>query len=264
MAEALSLTATRAAGLKSQFGTMGKPLNAGFAAEVGTTCALLAFHGASSFEGALDEAQGFGPTHAGEARATAWDGLGTDWSFPDVSYKFHACCHGLHAMLEAIAGLRADGLDPAAVESVVIRTHPRWLAVCNKPAPETGLGAKFSFRLTAAMGLSGVDTGALETFSDGVAQRPDLVELRDKVRVEGDPDLTDMQASVAVRTDGGTREAAHDLAAPIAPETLADSLHRKAVTLLGEEKASAVQAAIPALVGEDGPASLYATLFESP
>jgi 2-methylcitrate dehydratase PrpD len=126
MQAALALTATRAAGLKSQFGTMGKPLNAGFAAETGVTCALLAAAGATSSDTAIEGAQGFGPTHAGQARAKAMDGLGTAWVFPGVSYKFHACCHGLHAMLEALATLKAE-VDAGLIETVTVTINPRWL-----------------------------------------------------------------------------------------------------------------------------------------
>ena len=41
MRSVLGLTATRAAGLKAQFGTMGKPYNAGLAASAGVEAALL-------------------------------------------------------------------------------------------------------------------------------------------------------------------------------------------------------------------------------
>ena len=45
MANALSLVATRASGLKSQFGTMGKPFNAGISAANGVEAAILASRG---------------------------------------------------------------------------------------------------------------------------------------------------------------------------------------------------------------------------
>jgi 2-methylcitrate dehydratase PrpD len=233
MTQALGLTATRAAGLKSQFGTMGKPLNAGFAAEVGVTCAMLAAKGIDSSSAGLDGPQGFGPSHAGLARAAAFDGMGQAWVFPDVSYKFHACCHGLHAMLEAMAELREAGL-PANVTAVTIRTHPRWLAVCNQPAPETGLGAKFSYRLTAAMALRGVDTAALGSYTDATTQRPELIALRDLVVVQGDPELTDMQSAVLVETADGRHEAFHDLAARRDGNVLARRLQDKSAALLGD------------------------------
>ena len=261
MAEALALTATRAAGLKSQFGTMGKPLNAGFAAEVGVTCALLAAEGVRSAESALEGAQGFGPTHAGQARTAAFDDLGKAWVFPQVSYKFHACCHGLHASLEALQGLIDGPVAPQDVAAVRIVTHPRWLAVCNQPAPTTGLGAKFSYRLTAAMVLRGVDTAALSTYDDAITSRPDLVALRDKVVVETDDRLTDMQARVAIETASGTREAFHDLAARSDAATLRARLMAKSATLLGHERAEALSAAVDGIGGADGPKRLFGQLF---
>ena len=114
MAHGLGLAATRAAGLKSQFGTMGKPFNAGIAAATGVEAALLAHAGFVSNPEALETEQGFGPTHAGEANAVALDGLGRSWRFETVSHKFHACCHGTHAAIEAIGALRGR-FDAATV-----------------------------------------------------------------------------------------------------------------------------------------------------
>lgn len=238
MAQALALTATRAAGLKSQFGTMGKPLNAGFAAEVGVTTALLAQAGADSAPLAIEGAQGFGPTHAGSALVDAFDGMGETWVFPDISYKFHACCHGLHAMLEAVDSLMP--LDPAAITRVQIRTQPRWLAVCNQPEPETGLQAKFSYRLTAAMRLAGVDTAALDAYSADTAARPDLVALRDRVEVIGDGTLDDTQAVVTVDLGGDSRTAQHDLAGRLEPDLIGARLRAKSATLVGTGSADAL------------------------
>lgn len=247
MAHALGLTATRAAGLKSQFGTMGKPLNAGFAAEVGVTCATLAAHGVASNPAAIHGLQGFGPTHAGSAWVVAFDGLGTDWVFPKVSYKFHACCHGLHAMLESLRTLKAEGLTAEAVDRITIHTHPRWLDVCNQPKPTTGLGSKFSYRLTAAMCLADVDTAALDSYVGSLTQRPDLVALRDKVTVKADGDLTDMQSRVVVDTAGDSSAAFHDLAQNPDPVLLARRLREKSATLVGDDTASRLWTAVNGL-----------------
>lgn len=265
MAEALCLTATRAAGLKSQFGTMGKPLNAGFAAEVGVTSALLARAGATSAPDAIEGAQGFGPTHAGSAEGAALDGLGTDWVFPRISYKFHACCHGLHAMLEALRILRAEGLRPEEVTQLTIRTHPRWLAVCNLPEPATGLQAKFSYRLAAAMMLAGVDTAALDVYSEETCARADLCALRDRVVVAPDSSLSDSEARVSVTTRDGIREAHHDILAAGDPESLAPRLRAKSATLLGAGPAEDLWSVIAALAeGEPTLAALVQRMGGGP
>lgn len=226
MEMALGLVATRAAGLKAQFGTMGKPYNAGIAAQAGVEAALLAAAGFIARPDALET--GFGPTHHGAADTTALDGLGQDWRFMGISHKFHACCHGLHAMLEALTGERAEG-----VTAVEIATHPRWLTVCNIAAPAIGLEAKFSYRLTAAMALAGRNTGALDSFSEAACRDPVLLALRDRVQVIGDESLP--ETAVRIRLTGPTeRQLQHDLEAPLSFEARAAKLRAKARTLLGD------------------------------
>ncbi len=64
MRHALSLVSTRASGLKSQFGTMGKPFNAGIAAANGIEAASLAKRGFVSCDDGLTGVQGFVDTHS--------------------------------------------------------------------------------------------------------------------------------------------------------------------------------------------------------
>jgi len=244
-AAALGFVATRASGLKSQFGTMGKPYNAGIAAANGVEAVLLVAKGFVPNPEGLETAQGFGPTHAGEANEGALSGLGETWLFDGISHKFHACCHGLHATLEALGGMNRPA--PEDVAQVAITTHPRWMTVCNQPAPETGLGAKFSYRMVAAMALAGVSTAALESYSDATCADPDLQALRDKVVVEADAALSETEARVAITLkDGTVLEAAHDLEAPMSMEDRAARLHRKAAALIGEARAAQIWALIEA------------------
>ena len=98
---ALNLVATRASGLKSQFGAMGKPYNAGMAASNGVECAQLARLGMTAAPDGMGAAQGFGPTHHGALDIHPFDPDGV-WHFDTISHKFHACCHGTHAALEAL------------------------------------------------------------------------------------------------------------------------------------------------------------------
>ena len=244
MVQALGLAATRASGLKSQFGTMGKPYNAGIAAETGIEAADLATRGFVSSPAGMSGPQGFGPTHAGIGEEDAMEGLGERWRMESVSHKFHACCHGLHATIEALKSL---GLAAGEIEAVTIRTHPRWLTVCNKPEPDTGLAAKFSYRHVAAMVLAGVDTSAIVNFSDKMAKRPDLVALRSRVVVDGDARLSEMEARVEANVTGGaTRIASFDLDAPMSLDERGGKLRLKAAGLLGTPRATALWEAVRA------------------
>lgn len=237
---ALGIVSTRASGLKSQFGNMGKPYNAGIAASNGVEAALLASAGFVSRPDGLECMQGFADTHAGENGdpANALDGLGRKFVFEHVQHKFHACCHGLHAALEALAALRQNEMpDPEAIERVVITTNPQWLKVCNVAEPATGLEAKFSYRMTAAMALSGVDTAALTTYTDENCHDPTLIALRDKVHVETDESLADTASRVKITLHSGTTlSAEHDLEHPLLAHIREEKVRKKAAVLLGDEE----------------------------
>ncbi|MEL6766549.1 MAG: MmgE/PrpD family protein [Pseudomonadota bacterium] len=257
VAMALGLASTRVSGLKSQFGTMGKPFNAGLAASNGVEAARLAAAGFLSAPGALEGPQGFGETHAqgGAAPVAALAGLGESWVFEQVSYKFHACCHGLHAMLEALGTMR--NVAPGSVAEVTIRTNPRWLKVCNIETPGTGLEAKFSYRHTAAMALAGWETGALASYSEAACTDPTLAALRTRVAVVSDSTVSDTATDVTVRLNDGTeRRAAHDLATPEPLEQRRAKLHAKASALLGAAPAEALADRIESLETMDTPVTL--------
>lgn len=243
MQAALGLTATQAAGLKSQFGTMGKPYNAGLAASAGVQVANLIAAGFEAAPDGFDGAQGFGATHHGEGNVqAALLGLGQDWLFERISHKFHACCHGLHAALEA-----ARSLDLAAPEvaSLAVRTHPRWMTVCNQLAPATGLGAKFSYRTVLAMQALGIDTAALDSYSDQTCANAKLIALRQRITVEADESLSETAAHISLlRRDGQRFEASHDLQSPVDYQ----------------ERAARVQAKVAALIGADLQSHIWASL----
>lgn len=238
MRHALGLVSTRASGLKSQFGTMGKPYNAGIAAANGVEAALLAARGFVSNPEALEGVNGFVANHHCDGSSAQAEGF----LMEGVSHKFHACCHGLHATLEALASLAP--LPPEQISRIVIRTHPRWMTVCNQPSPETGLGAKFSYRCVAGFAVLGISTAALDSFDDVHCCRADVMVLRDLVEVETDETLTEMQAQVRVEMGQFAREAFHDLDAPLPLADRQARIMAKASALLGAERAQAVQSAV--------------------
>ncbi len=244
MRHALGLVATRASGLKSQFGTMGKPFNAGIAAANGVEAALLAAQGFVSRPDGIECVQGFAQTHAGECvdLEASLGGLGEVFWFSDVQHKFHACCHGTHAVLDALADLRTRaGFDLAAITRVALRVNPRWLRVCDIPSPATGLEAKFSYRLTSAMALAGVDTASLDAFSAQTCSRADLVRLRDKVTVAGDATVSDTAAHVLLAfADGASADASFDLDAPMPLAARHARIAAKVRALLAPDAAKAV------------------------
>jgi 2-methylcitrate dehydratase PrpD len=240
---ALGLVTTRASGLKSQFGSMGKPYNAGMAAANGVEAAWLAGRGFLSNPQALDGPNGFLSTHHCDGDTRQPGGA----LLESLSHKYHACCHGLHATLEALAQMPRPA--PERITDVTVSTHPRWLTVCNLSAPSTGLEAKFSYRMVCALALLGYDTAALDTYSDALCADPQVVALRHRVTVRSDVGLSETEARVTV-TAGDTLEGHFDLDAPLSLEDRTARLRAKAAALLGSGGAERVWQAIDA--GEVG------------
>jgi 2-methylcitrate dehydratase PrpD len=251
MRNALSLVSTRASGLKSQFGTMGKPFNAGVAASNGVEAALLAQRGMVSCDDGLGGPQGFIDTHADEAlEAEAWAELPpARFLFEDNKYKLHACCHGTHAMLNALVeARRTHALSPDGVETMVLRTNPRWLRVCDIKAPRTGLEAKFSYGLLAGMAIAGIDTAADRSYTDSLCADPVLHDMGRRVTVIGDPAVSDTAAELTLTLRGGKAfRLTHDLAARVGADELAGGLRAKAAALLDQANADRLWAATSAL-----------------
>ncbi len=259
MAQVIGLTATRASGLKAQFGTMGKPYNAGLAAANGVETALLVNAGFDANPSALQGTHGFAALYAAEGNTEdALGGLGHSWLFEDVSHKYHACCHGLHAALEAARDLDLAAREIAQLE---VQTHSRWMTVCNHPSPSTGLGAKFSYRTVMAMHALGFDTGRLDSFTDKIAQDPRVVRLRDQVVVAENADLSETEAVVKLlRRDGQRFERSHDLITPTSLAARQDRVQRKAEALIGPARVAAIQT----LLKEGGGAADLGALMVDP
>jgi 2-methylcitrate dehydratase PrpD len=237
---ALGLVSSRASGLKSQFGTMGKPLNAGFAAANAVESVTLAKYGVTSNPTALAGQNGFAETHhAAQDTKAAIAGLGSVYIFEGVSHKYHACCHGLHASLEALR--KAILEQPFTVEelgSVRIKTHPRWLTVCNIAEPKTALETKFSYRHTAALLVAGYDTGMLEVYSDALAEDDKLRAIRKRVKVVPDKTVDEMASEIEIQlTDGTVLQSKYDLGQPVSHKEMRRRLMQKASALLGGDKA---------------------------
>lgn len=251
MRQALSLVSTRASGLKSQFGTMGKPYNAGSAASNGVEAALLASAGFVSAADGLGGSQGFVDTHAETAEeAQAWaDPPPGTFLFDAIQYKLHACCHGTHAMLEALAEAgRARALAADAIEHVALRVNPRWLGVCDIKAPRTGLEAKFSYGLLAAMAISGIDTASDRVYTEALCRDARLQALAGRVTVTGDAAVPDTATRLEITlASGETLAAAYDLAQRRPADEVARSLRAKAAGLLGADAAERLWAAVEGL-----------------
>ena len=187
---ALNLAVSKASGLKIQFGTMGKPYHAGMASSSGVEAAILASHGLKSSQNAFDGEYGFGAIYGRSKNFSEKDLSNSDFLFTNVKYKFHACCHGTHAAIEALEFLRHKYLvQRNDIARILIKVHPRFSTVCNIQNPRSGLEIKFSYKMIAAMQIFNYDTSRLDVFSDKVCLNKKLVDFRKKVEVHFDDEL---------------------------------------------------------------------------
>ena len=121
-----------------------------------------------------------------------------------------------HAAIEAARKLR-EQYDVAAsdVAGITVRLEEASDRICNILSPVTGLQAKFSLRLTTAMGIAGVDTSRLSSYSEEVAADPVLVGLRDKVALDFRTGLPSTFTEIDLLLRDGRRfSARHDSGIP--------------------------------------------------
>jgi 2-methylcitrate dehydratase PrpD len=216
-ATALGIAGTQAAGLKSLFGTMCKPLHAGKAAYHGALAARLAQRGFTARADIIECAQGFARTHSPDwhpERALAAPPRG--FHILNNLFKYHAACYMTHAPIEAARRLREEhGLRPEQIARIRLGLDETCDRICNIPAPRTGLEAKFSLRLTTAMALAGVNTGGLESYSEETAADPTLIGLRDKVEFDFRSGVSNTVADLElVLTDGRNVSTSYDSGVP--------------------------------------------------
>jgi 2-methylcitrate dehydratase PrpD len=175
---ALGIAGTQAAGLKSMFGTMCKPLHAGKACESGLLAAQLAARGFTSRHDVVECPQGFA--------ATQTDTFDPDlarmdvgrYNLPDNLFKYHASCYQTHSAIEAICSLRAKhGFAASDVAGSFCFRIPCRHGLQHRSAV-SGLETKFSLRLLAAYAVMAVDTADIDSYRRTAADRPGRVAHR--------------------------------------------------------------------------------------
>lgn len=258
---ALALAAGQAGGLKAQFGTEAKPVQAGFAARSGLVAALMARGGVQAREDILECHDGFIEALAPGNPFTSDVGVSARPAVLDAVFKLHASCLGTHSAIDCARQVRSE-MGPVVGEADAVRVRVRRGAdrTCNIAQPRSGLEAKFSLRFCVAAALLGLDTGDPATFSKSTLRRDDLVSLMNRVEVvlvDSWP-VDSMYAEVEVRVDGMDLERGFDTTdSGLDVEERAGRLRAKfgrlAVETMGAERAAEILELVEtsdALVGE--------------
>ena len=158
-ATALSIAASLAAGVKSNFGTMTKPLHVGHCARSGLFAALLARDGFTAGDKAFEHKQGYFEVFNGAGNYDASKAIPAwanplDITRPGIAIKSYPCCGSTHPAIDVMLQLAAQhDLKPEQVQRIDSWTHSRRLEHTNRPDPQSYLDAKFSVQYTLARAL---------------------------------------------------------------------------------------------------------------
>jgi 2-methylcitrate dehydratase PrpD len=188
---AFGIAASRSGGLRENFGTMTKPLQAGQAAASGLEAALLAQLGWTAAQQILEAERGFFHAAGGSFNAAAIvNKLGAPWCFasPGISIKPYPSGSLSHpAMTEMARLIEVNNIKPAQVAKVEVGANHAMLQALLHHHPQTGLQAKFSMEFCMAILLLDRKAG-LAQFTNAAVQRDDVKQMIEKVRYYVDPE----------------------------------------------------------------------------
>ncbi len=188
---ALGVAASLASGLQANFGTMTKPLHAGWAAHNGVLASELAARGFEASADAFEGAGGFLRVMSGGAEidvAGAVRDLGEPWEIvePGIGVKLYPCCYATHRAVDAALKIRATaGFDADKVERVELHLSKKTMLPLIDRPPATGLEAKFSMEYCVATALLN-GPPALRDYTDDAVARPHVQALSRRVEAAED------------------------------------------------------------------------------
>lgn len=210
-ATALALAVPQAGGVQRAFGTDGKALQVGLAAEAGVRAARLAAAGATADPAALDQ----------WLTLLGGDPSAVDLTGPAVpgglAIKLHPCCYALQRPISALRGVTGE------VERIQVRTPAASMQPLIHHRPTTGLQGKFSMEYAIAAALLDGRPG-FASFTDAAVQRPAARRLISLVELETTDGGEGLLAGEVEITLDGTRTLIEKLppGAPDRPPTDAE------------------------------------------
>jgi 2-methylcitrate dehydratase PrpD len=189
------IAASFAAGIRSNFGTMTKPLHVGRAAENGVTAALLAARGFTADPEALDGPWGFYAVQGGGVSAEkVSQGFGKTWSIvePGVSIKPYPCGVLTHPTIDLMLKLVTEhDVKPEEIDVVKVYAGTNILKPIRYPIAANHLQAKFSLPAAIAMIALERNAGKRE-FSDEFVGSAPMQAMQRRISTELDPAIEKM------------------------------------------------------------------------
>ncbi|HKP66676.1 MAG TPA: MmgE/PrpD family protein [Casimicrobiaceae bacterium] len=255
---ALGIAASQPVGVREQFGSMTKSLHPGAAARVGLTAALMAKHGYTASERALEAPRGLMQTYSAKCDWREIDAaLGERFEIATNTYKPFACGIVIHPSIDGCIQLRDElKLAPELIERVELRVHPLVLELTGKRTPRSGLEGKFSVYHACAVAFVFGMAGEPQ-FSDACVADARVTGVRDRVTAHADTTIDEAAADITLTLHDGRHvhrridHAIGSLERPLCDAALRDKFHRLVDPILGAGAADAVIAACADLARAD-------------
>ncbi|MCL2430500.1 MAG: MmgE/PrpD family protein [Alphaproteobacteria bacterium] len=209
---ALGVAASEASGLVENLPTAAKNVGVGNAARNGLFAALIAEAGYTAAPEAIEGRLGWARAMGDAPRIDALSGaLGAHWEAARNTYKPYPCGIVMHPVIDACLALRARGVRPEMVHSVIVRGPSLLLERGDRPVANER-DARVSIHHCAAVALQFGAAGVRE-FEPDMVTAPDVVALRNATQAEIDAAIPVGAATVIVALRDGTRHEARVAAA---------------------------------------------------
>jgi 2-methylcitrate dehydratase PrpD len=203
---AFGIASSLASGLQRNFGTMTKPLHAGWASRSALAAVNLARGGFTAAPDVLEAPAGFFAAYGVEESEpeAALKQLGHPWVIadPGLALKQFPCCYASHRGMDGVLQLRQRlGFGAADLARLECRMPPGGMRVLIYPQPKTGLEGKFSLQYSLAAGvLDGQYT--LWSFTDEAVNRTSILNLLERIFVTEDPRCAGDDPFLETRSSG--------------------------------------------------------------
>ncbi|MFP3839193.1 MmgE/PrpD family protein [Bacillus safensis] len=169
LTKAIGFAGAQSAGMRKQFGSDMKPLQAGLAAKTAVWSMDLACSGFGGNDSVLDGALGFFSLYGDQERAESrlLEGYGFTWRIvsPGLWFKVYPFCSAAHHAADAIQSLMKEwSFLPEQVKQVEVIFPPGGDAALIERTPLTGEEGRFSVEYVIALAVFG-QTLTLDAFT---------------------------------------------------------------------------------------------------
>jgi 2-methylcitrate dehydratase PrpD len=158
LANALGIAVSMASSVKSNFGSMTKPLGVGQLSKNGMLAIQLSRRGFTANTDAFEHHHGYfnvfnngKQNYDPDLALTKW---ADPWAITDkgASQKRFPCCYACLAPVDGMLKIREDHhLDHRQIKAITCQVHPARYPHINVPDPDTALAAKFSVHYCLAL-----------------------------------------------------------------------------------------------------------------